>query len=110
MPTDSLPPMTPDELAVALKVPQYVSYVYIGGEEDRGWEVARAAPAFIALVVVFRASDEAQVSRWLGEKKGVAGIVFGWGDEVYRTFDQAETEDFVRVVSAVADAMKETMP
>ena len=107
---NTLPPMTATELRAELRNPDFISYVYIGAENEVGWKNARAAREVLVGVLIFRAEDKSHVQDWLSGAPDIKALAFGWGDTVFRALSKKEAEDFVSVVDAIAEAGKQTGP
>jgi hypothetical protein len=81
----------------------FAVYVYIGGEDDKGWKVAEVVEGLLPRLRVYRAPDRSLVAPWLAGKKN-RGVIFGVDDKPKRELRAKETEDLVTVLHAVKSA------
>lgn len=101
--SETIPPMTWEDLQKALRIDSWKSYIYIGDAGDRGWEIAQLAHNLVPRLRVYLATDPEEL-----KKGGLAvtqpGIVFGFDDSPYKYLSKREAEDLATLVTAVAEA------
>jgi hypothetical protein len=97
---EQLPPLTSDDLKVALGNPAFSVYAYIGKESDRGWEVAQAAFNLLPALRIYLVTRRELVSDWTTDATGRA-IVWGFGRNPKQHLLKAEADDLVKVLAAI---------
>ena len=100
---EKLPPLTTDDLKVALKNPTFSVYAYIGKESDKGWEVAQAAFKLLAALRVYLVTDRPRVSEWTTDATDRA-IVWGFDPKPKQTLLKSEADDLLKVIAAITAA------
>lgn len=84
----------------------FVAYVYIGGEDDEGWRVARVATGLLVQLNIYRFDDHTLLKKWIGTKRPRA-IVFGWSDKVHALLDKTQADDLETVVTTIQQAQEQ---
>ncbi len=79
-------------------------YVYIGGANDPGWNIAKTACALFAMTNPWRVDDIEALRRWVpaGAPKG---IVFGYDGSPDSLLDDGEVTVLKIVRKAIVDAI-----
>lgn len=96
-------PVTLDEFRADLMHPISKVYVYVGNEQDAGWDAALATAGTLAALHPYLATDIGSMRAWVpgGEPRGV---VFGTDDQPDRLLDAGEAAVFKIVLNANAEA------
>jgi hypothetical protein len=106
-----IPPQTLEVLEMDLAHPKRSVYVYLGGEKDLGWRVARAACESVGATVAYLVSDSAalgsRLSEWTGSRRP-RGIVFGFGDVPRALLSKGEAEAYFTVLDTIQAANEAT--
>ena len=101
--SEKLIPATPADLEADLVNPVTRVYVYVGKEEDPGWEAALLACGFLAGVKPYLAPDISLLRKWV-PAGNPRGIVFGTDEKPEVLLDEAEASVEKIVRNANADA------
>lgn len=103
---ETLPPLTAEDLERDFKNPTFSTYVFIGDEDDKGWETAELAFGFITRLRIYRATQHALLrDRWLGGGRP-KGIAFNWVGTAVVHLNAAEARDLASVTKAIETARK----
>lgn len=100
-----IPPLSVEELERDLINPDFAAYVYIGEEEDIGWQFANTAFRLIPRLRIYLVKDVTLLKKWTGNKRPTA-IAFSWDDTVHATLNKNQAEDLQYVLDTIADAMQ----
>lgn len=97
-------PITPEEFRADLVHPISKVYVYIGQEQDPGWDAALGTAGALAALHPYLATGIGAVRPWVpvGDPRG---IVFGTDDQPDRLLDAGEAAVFKIVLAANAQAV-----
>lgn len=82
-----------DQLQDAIQNPRVEVYVYIGAEDDLGWETAQIMFGLLGTLVVFLAQDPTMVDIWTQGDESIAGLAFGRGSGHYSPLSLEQAED-----------------
>ncbi|HLP24535.1 MAG TPA: hypothetical protein VK477_02570, partial [Acidobacteriota bacterium] len=91
-------------LQADLTDPLVAVYVYVGGKQDPGWNIAKTACALFAMTNPWRVDDIAALRPWVpaGAPKGV---VFGYDGQPDNLLDDGEVTVLKIVRKALVDAI-----
>lgn len=101
---ESVPPLTTQDIEDDLQNPTFAVYLYVGSEDDPGWENAEIAFGLIPRLRIFLIQDITAIAKWVGNKRP-AGVVFGWDDTVFQMLNKSEAADLKTVIKAIQAAM-----
>lgn len=104
--SETMPPLTPDDVKKDLNNPTFSVYLYIGSKDDEGWENAELAFGLLARLRIYLVKSHSLVKEWINDKKPY-GVVFGFGPKPYKLLNKAEAEDFKTVINTILEARKE---
>ncbi|MFO1076747.1 MAG: hypothetical protein U1E73_03365 [Planctomycetota bacterium] len=90
-------------LRADLQDPNFTCYVYVGGEDDDGWQNALFVHGLVHRLNIYLFRDWTELKPWVGQKRP-RGIAFGWRDDVKQMLSQSEAADLGVVVQAIAEA------
>jgi hypothetical protein len=102
---ETLPPLTADDIRGPLNDPTFTVYLYIGKEEDEGWDNALFAFGLLPRLRIYLVRDVSLIGEFVGQKRP-KGIVFGWNQTPKRLLNKKEAEDFKIVLKAIQEARK----
>lgn len=100
---ETLPPLTAEGVRGPLKDPTFTVYMYVGDEDDEGWDNALIAFGLLARLRIYLVKDISLIKEWTGPKKPRA-VVFGWDETPKRFLGKREAEDLKTVLTAIQDA------
>lgn len=96
----TIPPLAPDEARERMRTdPTCRSYLYVGAEEDEGWQCALDAENLLPRLDIYRADSPAGL--WF-EIEPRGGAVFGFGDDLRAVLDPATAARMEEVVQAIS--------
>ena len=104
--SESLPPLTVNDLKNYLCNPAFSVYVFVGSEEDKGWKVAEAIHGLLPAHRIYRTADRSLVQELFGDHTEPA-LVYGWTEEPRFYLTQVEAEDFLTAFGRVKQARGE---
>ncbi|UCD94300.1 MAG: hypothetical protein JSU69_11140, partial [Candidatus Zixiibacteriota bacterium] len=82
--SETVPPLTLEDIRKNLKNPTFSVYLYIGKKADIGWRVAETIYGLLPRIRIYLIKDVSQIKELIGNRKP-KGVVFGW-DETPRKF------------------------
>ena len=104
--SDSLPPLSVDELKEILKNPNFKTYLVLGKAADKAWKLGLAAQNMLAGMRAYLVKPDAQsdVRSAFGVSSGQIGVVFGRSTRVKKKLTKKQAEDFLTVVDSINNA------
>jgi len=102
---ETLPPLTANDIRGPLKDPTFSVYLYVGSEEDIGWENAEIIFGLLSRLRTYLVKNINLIQEWVGTEKP-SGVVFGWDDKVAKLLNKEETDDLKTVLNAITEARK----
>ncbi len=97
---ETMPPVTAAELKVYLGNTSFSVYLYVGGEQDKGWEIAQIVYGMIPRLRIYLVKNVSMIEEWTKDRHH-RGIVFGWGPDPKAFLSLAQAEDLVFVMGQV---------
>jgi hypothetical protein len=96
----------PNDINEPLQNDTFSVYLYVGGEGDDGWRVAKIVDGSLPRIEVYLVTDSGLVSSWApgGVADYAGGIVFGWGSTPAKYLSQDEAGNLEGVVAAIQAA------
>lgn len=104
--TDSMSPISLDEMLGILQNPNFKTYLVIGKKSDKAWNLALATQNYLPGVrsYLVKPDSQAQVRDHFNVPSDHVGIVFGRSDSVSKTLTKDQTEDFLKVAESINNA------
>jgi hypothetical protein len=98
---ETLPPLTVTDLDTAFQNPTFSTYIFVGDENDAGWDNAQIAFGLIPRLRIYRAErDNLLRPAWLNAGHP-RGIVFDWHGNPVRFLTASEARDLKVVINGI---------
>ncbi len=107
--SESLPPLTINQLIEALKNPHFSAYLYLGKEAEKGWKLALAAQKIVPALRVYRIAPEKdnEIRSAFNLNSSCVGVIFGWDEKPKRCIESDLANDFLDLTEAIINAQKQ---
>lgn len=106
--SESIPPLTKNDIRKFLRNPTFSVYIFIGDKNSEGWDNAELAHELIPRLRIYRSTTKQAVAEWTGGDEDIAGIVFGFDEQPVMLLGEVEVEDFGVVIRELLDARGES--
>ncbi len=105
--SDRMPPITLDEMIDILNNPNFKTYLVLGDDTDDAWKLGLAAQNFLAGIrsYLIESSSQEEVRLHFEVPDDHIGIVFGRANEVFKTLNQTQANDFLTVSETIVNAV-----
>jgi hypothetical protein len=99
---ETLPPLTVADLDAAFQNPTFSTYIFVGDEDDPGWDNAQIAFGLIPRLRIYRAERHNLLRpAWLNDGRP-RGIVFDWKGNPVGFLTETEARDLKTVINGIS--------
>jgi hypothetical protein len=104
--TDTMPPITLEEMRAIIANPNFKTYLVLGETGDKAWRLAIAAQNTLAGIQSYlvSASEQPGVQTAYNVAPNGVGLVFGHGAQLITTLTKKQAEDYLTLCETLKAA------